>query len=186
MDIASLVVGIPSLFTLCMEVLGRYDAYKSFSDEAQAYIAQFEADKLRLELWGENVGIVGQVLSEIHNPLLDHKKIGETVMKILKLAVKMFETTKETMNKLPQSFHLSSSMNPITGSNSAAITASGVSRRAAITWASTRRKKFLNQVATFNMIVERLHDIVPPQNNQDQNLALADLEPGLSRLTGTS
>lgn len=65
MELVGLAVGIAGsagLFTTSLDAIHKYDSWKDSGIESRAFAAQFEAHSLRLERWGEAVGIMNQWL----------------------------------------------------------------------------------------------------------------------------
>lgn len=51
------VVGLFGLFNTCLDVVNKYDSWKDFGSESHCLTAQFEAQKLGPQIWGEAVGV---------------------------------------------------------------------------------------------------------------------------------
>ncbi|ORY56379.1 ankyrin-1, partial [Pseudomassariella vexata] len=52
------VVGLVSLFSNCLDVLDKFEAYRDFGTDLHYVATQFEAEKLRFEKWGHAVGVL--------------------------------------------------------------------------------------------------------------------------------
>lgn len=70
MEIAGLAVSIPSLLSACIDTLERIEAYRKFGVESRHVIAQFEANKLRLKKWANEIGISEGKWKEMHDPTM--------------------------------------------------------------------------------------------------------------------
>ncbi|PIG89754.1 ankyrin [Aspergillus arachidicola] len=58
------VIGLFGLFNTCLDVANKYDEWKDFGSESRCLTAQFEAQKLRLQKWGEAVGVEDESVSK--------------------------------------------------------------------------------------------------------------------------
>ncbi|OAQ98243.1 hypothetical protein LLEC1_05236 [Akanthomyces lecanii] len=68
------VVGLAGLFSVCIDVVQRFDAWKKFDDELAILGVRVAAERLRLDRWGQAVGFKQDNTSDIeshHHPLLD-------------------------------------------------------------------------------------------------------------------
>ncbi|KAH8901073.1 hypothetical protein GQ53DRAFT_756749 [Thozetella sp. PMI_491] len=83
------VVGLAGLFNTCLDAFDRLSAYKDFDKDSRSLSAQFSAERLRFQQWGESVGIDGNTVANNHHPALDHsetrKKVEELFAVILEV-----------------------------------------------------------------------------------------------------
>ncbi|KAI4244247.1 MAG: hypothetical protein L6R42_010505, partial [Xanthoria sp. 1 TBL-2021] len=103
MEAAGLAIGIVSLYKATIDILGHVDAYKKFGADSQTSIVHFEAAKVRLQDWADNVGIRDGKLADHHNPRLDEPKrasIIENALECLKTLLDEVERTSSSF-KLP-------------------------------------------------------------------------------------
>lgn len=77
------IVGLAGLFNSCLEALNRAKDDRSFETDSQRLNAQFEADRLRFERWGHDVGLESGRLSADHHELLDDEEIVSAVTGLL-------------------------------------------------------------------------------------------------------
>jgi hypothetical protein len=168
MEIAGLAIGIPSIFSTCMDILDRVEAYKEFGIESRHAIAQFEAEKLRLRNWASGVGIADGKWKEVYDPRLEDRDLELAVKKILASACEVFEAAERTRSRLHERSDgrddlqgetsredLESKQNNIQASESI---------RGRLGWAFKRRGRFTNQVDMFAKIVDTLYNLLPPDN----------------------
>jgi hypothetical protein len=169
MEIAGLAVGVPGLFSVCIDILERADAYKEFGVESRDTIARFEADKLRLRKWANEVGISDGKWKESHDHRLNDRGIESVVKSILISACETFDAAELTRSKLRNSYGEDVKPFPtIPGfprETTKVKTKSppSTSIRGGIGWAYKRRGKFTNQVDMFNKSVDALYDLIPPK-----------------------
>ncbi|KAK6814087.1 hypothetical protein RU639_010128 [Aspergillus parasiticus] len=81
------VIGLCGLFNTCLDVVNKYDAWKDFGSESRCLTAQFEAQKLRLQKWGEAVVVEHESVSNKHPKPLDDPRTRSNVQNLL-LAIK--------------------------------------------------------------------------------------------------
>lgn len=176
MEIVGLAVGIPSLLSACMDTLERIEAYKEFGVESRHVIAQFEADKLRLKRWANEVGISDGKWKEMHDPWLKNHDLVAAVKKILNSACEIFDATERTRSQL----RIDSEENnepfpdipgfPMGKTKNKEKESSAMSIRGGLGWAFKRRGKFANQVDMFRTDVDMLYNLVPPTTGFEPRL----------------
>ncbi|KAJ5266606.1 hypothetical protein N7478_009414 [Penicillium angulare] len=173
MDPVSFAVGIISLaglFSTCLDVVDRFGSFKEFGNESRALNAQFKAQKLRLESWGQAAGFQGKLL-EKHNRLLDDRRIYATVEELL-LAIKAVCSSED------DSLQVDPSLSPTEGKSFKdqvwprhGRNAPQESKRAKLGWALRNKAKRMAQVRQFSTLVDNLHSLVPTDGSRgDHNL----------------
>lgn len=91
METAGLVIevaGLAGLFSTCLEVLDKVQAYQTSAVYLDALEARFNATKVLLERWRTSVGIDRRRLLPEHRPVLDNKDATETVTHSLHIIIK--------------------------------------------------------------------------------------------------
>lgn len=176
MEIAGLAVGIPGLFSAWMDSLERIEAYKEFGVESRHEIAQFEADKLRLKKWANEVGISDGKWKEMHDPRLKDHDLVAAVKGILNSACEIFDATERTRSRLRidadennKSFPDIPGV-PMETTKNKKKESSSMSIRGGLGWAFKRRGKFTNQVDMFRKVVDTLYTLVPPTTDFEPRL----------------
>lgn len=178
MEIVSLAVSIPGLFSAWMDALERIEAYKEFGVESHHVVAQFEADKLRLKKWANEVGISDGKGNEMHDPRLKDHDLVAAVKGILNSACEIFDATERTRSQLRIDAEENNKPFPdIPGilmetTKNKKNAPSPMSIRGRLGWAFKRRGKFTNQMDMFRKVVDTLYILVPP---------IADFEPRIFR-----
>ena len=181
MEAAGVALAVPGLFSVCMDIVERYQAYKDFGIEARSAVSRFEADKIRLKRWAEEVGIQDGSFSDCHDLRLDREDIQKAIKGILKTSCEIFAVTERTVSQLHVPAECAGNLSPniidtddyckrnIKAPPSTSISAS---IKAGLGWTLKRRSRFLNQVDMFNKIVDALYGLVPP----NQKLKLTGAE----------
>lgn len=170
------------LFSTCLDVINKVDSYKDFGFEFRSIIAQFDADKLLFQKWGQNVGIDKDKLKDYHHKDLDNPETALIVEKILSNIQEIFSGTESTLPNLQPMAEagLRSSLDeapfPRGRAEHQRFQAS-TSKRSRIGWTSRGKAKFITQVQQFGALVQRLHTLVPP----DLMRRTANVYEGLAR-----
>ncbi|KAF6788786.1 ankyrin repeat domain-containing protein 52 [Colletotrichum sojae] len=160
------VAGLAGLFSTCLEAVQRVDSYKNYGRDSRSLAAQFDADKHRLEQWGQAVGIEKTKLSDAHHPALDNQKTFSLVQRLLVsiqdfcsgaddaiepqplLADGEFPTNKLLSTQLARSRH----------------GAPTDSKWRKVAWALRGKTKSTDQIQTFALLVQCLYNVVPPDD----------------------
>lgn len=61
------IMGLAGLYSSCLDAVARAKDYKTFETDSQTLNAQFEADRLRFQRWGRDVGLERGQLSAGHH-----------------------------------------------------------------------------------------------------------------------
>ncbi|KAI0804891.1 prion-inhibition and propagation-domain-containing protein [Xylaria sp. FL0064] len=173
MEPASLAVGIAGLigiFSTCLDIVERWDSYKDFGAEFGSLIARFKADKIRFRQWGQRVGIDKSKHGDGYHKALDDPSIRPVVDEIFQ-SIKHFDD--DTGN-------FTSGLRPISGSvdtlaHSKTVLPRGrpqfekyqgaTSRKSRLGWALRSKTRFLALVESFDALVQKLYDLVPPDQS---------------------
>ena len=178
MEVTGLAVGIPGLFSACMDILERIEAYKDFGIESRQLIAQFEAEKLRLKKWANGVGISDGRWAEVYDSRLQDHDLQLAVKRILRSASEIFDATEHTRSRLRVDAEDTNKSFPDIPGFSMKTTKNKekapipISIRGGLGWAFKRKGKFSNQVDMFRQLVDLLYSLVP---------ITAEFAPRLSR-----
>lgn len=153
------IVGLAGLFTTCLDILDKFDSWKECENESQALMAQFEAHKIRLEAWGQSVGIKDGTLSTQHDRLLDDPRVSGTVNKLLS-AIKYICGPDD-----PSPVH--------------------ELKRQKLKWALRTKMKRTEQVKQFSSVVQILYSLVPINrdaiSHNDESLGRHGVLPEIAR-----
>lgn len=146
--LAAGLLGLAGLFNTCLEVVNKYDSWKGFSADLRSLTAQFETQKIRLERWGQAVGIEIDGLSNQHHELLDDPQILSNV--------------KDLLSSIKDTCGLEDNVGPTTASGKSdhAGAPRGLKRQR-LNWALRNKERRIAQVAQFSSMVDGLHSMVP-------------------------
>ena len=185
MDVLGLLVGIPGFFTSCIEIVERIDAYKDFGVDSPVTVARFEAEKLRLKKWSDQMGIRDGSLLDDHDPRLDDPEHRSVVAKILCGVCQILEVTEPMDSRLRALFEISGQSNASISKEFAEprrSTRNVKIRKQGIVWSLRSKARFQTQVENMNKAVSTLYELIPPSERpQKQCNSSSSDEPGLMR-----
>ncbi|CAJ0552624.1 Ff.00g007020.m01.CDS01 [Fusarium sp. VM40] len=154
MEPAGFAVGLSGLvgvFTSCLEIVQRYDTYKTASRDKGSLDVQLQGAIYRLKHWGISVGIKDGKLSDIHHPALDNTETITLVNALLR-------NIKEFLD----------SPNDLDGPNGIQnMPSSGpekLPRLERVAWALSGRFRQTNHVQALEPLVSLLYEVVPPES----------------------
>lgn len=171
MEAVGLAVGVAGLFSACIDLVERIDAYKDFGIESRSMMSRFEADKIRFKRWGSNVGFHDGKYEGTHDPQLHNSELEVVIKHILNSTLETLEAADATRSKLRNNFREDGdSPQAISGELAKTMTKSPTSKskRGGFDWAFKRRYKFANQIDSFNKLVEALYNVIPPTNRESR------------------
>ncbi|KAH8887581.1 hypothetical protein GQ53DRAFT_623347, partial [Thozetella sp. PMI_491] len=149
------LAGLAGLFSTCLDLLERIDAFKEFEVESESIAAQFEADRLLFCQWAEQVGFRDGKLLDQHHPRLEDPQTAAVVGKVLSSIQKLFGGTQSTDPHLP--FGLAPSLKaPIDNHKTPAT-----SKRIRARWALKGKARCVAQTQQFSAFVQSLQSLVP-------------------------
>lgn len=161
------VVGLFGLFNTCLDVVKKHDAWKDFGSESRCLTAQFEAQKLRLQNWGEAVGVEQESVSSKHHELLGDPRTRSNIQNLL-LAIKDICGHEQALSLTTISrVETGSSEGPILTKHGYSLTSRG-SKRQRFNWALRGKERRIAQVAQFSSLVDDLHSLVPVNGERGQ------------------
>lgn len=165
MDPAGFAIGVVSLvglFSTCLEVVEKVDAYKDFGRDSRALATQFDANKHRLEEWGRAVGIEKGKLSDTHHPALDDPKKLAIVYELLASIHDFHGGSDDTQQPPLAGIKIPTDGSLFTRQSQHYHSAPADSKGRKLTWALTGKKKRTGHVQTFETLVGLLYNVVPP------------------------
>lgn len=171
------IIGLAGLFSTCLDVVERFDSFKEFGIESRSISAQFEAQKLRLQRWGQAVGLQGDILMEKHSKLLDDPRTYSIVEKLLS-AIQGVCTHADDLSLAPISpIEHRQSFRDHLWPRQVRSAAPHESKREKISWALRKKAKKMAQVGQFCSLVDNLHNLVPVSGGLGDDLSSRYFEP---------
>ncbi|KAJ2997896.1 hypothetical protein NUW58_g504 [Xylaria curta] len=174
MEVASLSIGIAGLaglFSTCLDMVGRWDSYKDFVLESGSIKARFVADRVRFRQWGERVGLDQGKFKDDHHQTLDDPVVRSAVHLILHNIARIDDDVKNLSSYLGDLSHLSSSL----PESSLALPSSHTlfeklapPRKKRIGWAMRGKTRTLVLVGSFETLVQKLYNLVPPEEQKSK------------------
>ncbi|KAJ6788077.1 hypothetical protein PWT90_02524 [Aphanocladium album] len=166
------IVGLGGLFSVCLDAVERFDAWKKFDADLAFLGVRVEAERLRLEKWGRDVGLGHVIASRDQKPLgdkvtgkgpkrlyhiaLDDERTSELVKKVLFLLKEL------CMDKNANGASEDPGGIGVKRTNSNYFGISSASKRARVRWALKDKANCMAQVEQIEVLVQKLHDLVPP------------------------
>lgn len=131
------VLGLAGLFNSCLEAVGKVQSYRSFTVDSQELDAQLNAERIRFEQWGQQVGFSRGQVSASHHHALDNPKTSCAVEDLFFIIRRICESDDDPQ-RLP-------------------------SKRRRLAWALRGKGERTEEVKLFGNIVQLLHHLVPPE-----------------------
>ena len=158
------VFGLVGLFSSCLDAAKRIDSWKNFGDDSKILASFFDAKKLLLEKWAEDVGLdQGTIANDDHHEALDDPRIFSEVQKHLLLIKKLYSDADDASPPVAgtdagrQRLSLRRPVQLQPG------TASSESKSQKTKWALKDKEKCMEQVERLGHFVQDLYNLVPPR-----------------------
>ena len=174
-----------AVFRGVLDAVDRIQLYRSFESDSKTVHMQFAASKLRLEKWGQFVGIQGDEISSNHHESLDDPKLLAIVMEYLSAINSILETAdaalpKDQITSNNEGLAIRPSQRNKSQKSPRFFTQS---RRQKFSWATSGKAEVTNKLELFKDLVEQLHKLVPIDATLSEKLPASNLE--IDRATGT-
>ncbi|KAJ5663271.1 hypothetical protein N7507_004002 [Penicillium longicatenatum] len=168
MEPVSFAVGIISLaglFNTCLDILDKFDSWQGFGRDSRNLAAQFKAHKLRLERWGQSVGLKDGGILDVHHKALDDPRILSTVNELLSavkdvcslgddmFAPSEFASDRMVRNQMPSRNHIRTKE----------------SRMQKFNWSLRDKAKRITQVGQFASLVDILYKLIPIGSEEEKS-----------------
>ena len=188
-DPVGAAVGIASLVGLYITCLELVEAGKSFAVDSHAILTRFEAEKLLLKRWGENVGITAGCIQPCHHAKLDTAEERTMIYNILASIETIFTDADALSSRY--GLQLASSPSSLTSqtrdvqdmanNNPRRVQNETLFKRKA-SWAIRDKKKFSRLVADLGAFIEQLYSLVMPERTTNNSASTAELRDMLDVL----
>jgi len=155
MEPASLGIGVAALvglFSTCLDIVEKWDSYKGFGVESASLIARLTADRVRFKQWGRSVGISGP---EENSPDRHVALDDPSVQAAVDLVLQSIQNLDKDANKFTEKPAYAA---PPRGDPMP----TAPSRGTRVSWALRGKARLLDLVASFESLVQKLYDLVPP------------------------
>ncbi|OAA76622.1 ankyrin [Akanthomyces lecanii RCEF 1005] len=165
------VVGLAGLFSVCLDAVQRFDAWKKFGDELATLGVRVEVQRLRLDKWGQAVGLKQNSASDIeghHHPALDDARTSRTVKTLLTTIQEVF--TRKVSALFTDETGCAGSGGDLAAQDHFGV--SSTSRRARLGWAFRDKSTVRAAVEEFAGLIQDLHDLVPPLGDAEAQRGL--------------
>ncbi|KAI6756914.1 hypothetical protein HG530_011512 [Fusarium avenaceum] len=160
MEPAGFVVGLSGvvgLFTSCLEIVQRYDTYKTATRDKRSLDVQLDGAIYRLKHWGNSVGIKGEKLSDNHHPAFRNPETIGLVNAILRNIGEILDLSDDANRSVDVQKAPACVINHHQFSSSTKLP-----RLERAAWALGGRFKQTNHIQALEPLVSLLYDIVPP------------------------
>ena len=154
-------VGLAGLFSTCLDVIDKIEAFKDFGADSQALFTQYEAFRLMFTQWGRQVGIRNGELQTNHHSALDDEETATVVKKILLSIQAVFDKTETTFPELRSPHGASTQNKSLLGGWEEQQHPQTTSKTGKFRWAIKGKATFLARVQQFGTLVQTLHSLVP-------------------------
>jgi hypothetical protein len=144
------VVGLAGLFSVCLDSIDRYRAYKSFTSDSEALDVQLGAHRLRLEEWGHAVGIDQDKPSPAYNRRLEDPKTSVLVADLLRIIKETIQSGGGGLPRRNSGFHAKTQED----------TRSPRFRK--LSYAFGGKSDRLSNIALLGRLLDQLERLVPP------------------------
>lgn len=149
--------GVVGLFTSCLEIVQRYDTYKTATRDKRSLDVQLDGAIYRLKHWGNSVGIKGEKLSDNHHPAFRNPETIGLVNAILRNIGEILDLSDDANRSVDVQKAPACVINHHQFSSSTKLP-----RLERAAWALGGRFKQTNHIQALEPLVSLLYDIVPP------------------------
>lgn len=156
------VLGLAGLFSSCMDAVERFDSWRNFTDESRSLGTHLEAEKLRLKIWGAAVGFDNGAVSPDHHEALDDPQLASTIHEHLLIIKKLCTNVDNTVLPVPGSSVGHAKLAPVLGRIQAQQNTQSDLTRNRLKWVLRDRVKCMAQIEMLGVLVQDLHNLVPP------------------------
>ncbi|KAI1357253.1 hypothetical protein F5Y08DRAFT_334005 [Xylaria arbuscula] len=156
------IIGLIGLFGSCIEMVERWNSYKEFVAESGSLKARLNAERVRLQVWGKKVGIDKDLSKKGCHPALDDPSIRSAIETLLRSINNLDENASRIAPHLEQ-LSTAPGLPLCENSHSSQPTKllESSRRMSRIGWALRGKGRATMLVVSFEILVQKLHDLVP-------------------------
>ncbi|KAJ3571831.1 hypothetical protein NPX13_g5244 [Xylaria arbuscula] len=156
------IIGLIGLFGSCIEMVERWNSYKEFVAESGSLKARLNAERVRLQVWGKKVGIDKDLSKKGCHPALDDPSIRSAIETLLRSINNLDENASRIAPHLEQ-LSTAPGLPLCENSHSSQPTKllESSRRMSRIVWALRGKGRATMLVVSFEILVQKLHDLVP-------------------------
>lgn len=158
MDAASLIIAIPGLLNDCLELLERVNSTREFENESRHAIALWDASKMGLRAWAEDVGLDNESSEKVRHPRLEDAEIMAVVKKNLQSIQDICKSLDVTRSR----WSMDVGNEPTAGHTGLRRQSSRSNFRNKVSWGFKTGSRFKDQVKSLQDHVDRIYQLVPP------------------------
>ncbi|KAF2720013.1 hypothetical protein K431DRAFT_192823, partial [Polychaeton citri CBS 116435] len=171
MEPAGLAIGLVGMFSACMDIWDRVDAFRDADKEQRQVYVRLQAEKFRLRKWGDEVGLANGELNDLHDVRLDDSRIRSLVEKVLFSVGEALEPNDEKLSQMRIEFKgrdafsvfgAASLGNKSKGSQKQSLPRSKID---GLAWALRRKGQLTIGVDDVKKFVDILYDLIPLDKN---------------------
>jgi hypothetical protein len=170
------VVGLAGLFSTCIDIANKVDAFKDASASSRSAAACVRAEKHLLERWGRDVGFKDGKLLPKHHPALDNPTVVARVQEIL---MSVLDLCKKLDGSLEPPSHNKGEIKPLRRAPTGFRTAPGAPlddiKLSRLGWAIKGQARAQANLGQLGELVKLLVDLVNVPDSQLERM-LADLQ----------
>ncbi|KAF8252073.1 hypothetical protein K440DRAFT_19100 [Wilcoxina mikolae CBS 423.85] len=157
-DPVGVTIGLVGLFAASLDVLDRISTAKAYGKDYQLFVTKVETERLRLQLWGQAVGLApaGTTLASQH---LQDPRIRNKVQELLMWAIQLFDDSEAIKKRHAPTRALIAFL---PGRNTSPITGvrGGGSTAMKMRWAISGKRRSEKTLQELGWFVDKLHELV--------------------------
>lgn len=162
------VIGLAGLFSSCLDAVGRIQSYQTFTTDSNVLYMCFNAARVLFERWGTEVGIERTTVSADRHPYLKDENLRLLVQQVLTAINSVIDESNgngedDSMAKKDSTERrLWWRKDSHRQRSSMSFNLASDSRTFKVQWALGGKAQREVLVTQFEILVERLQDLVPP------------------------
>ncbi|KAF8535516.1 prion-inhibition and propagation-domain-containing protein [Trichophaea hybrida] len=158
-DPVGVTIGLVGLFAASLDVLDRISTAKAYGKDFQLFVTKVETERLRLQLWGQAVGLApaGTTLASQH---LEDPRIRNKVQELLMWAIQLFDESEAVKKRHAPTRALIAFL-PRRNTTGITGVRGGGSTTMKMRWAISGKRRSEKLLQELGWFVDKLHELVP-------------------------